>query len=181
METLDQLLAQTELFAEQQLRQFNRLHPVFCWLGKDGPGMAVPAALTDEDDKNAFVSMSRLFCIANAATACVTAVEAWISTKSPKEVMPSEDFDRKECVILMGEDRVGAKHKMLPIVRSSNGNFFGFGEPKFSDGFFLTGRFTKILPSREPDIETQRLAQIVIELQCGRAKAKPPPKSRPRK
>ena len=60
-------------------------------------------------------------------------LEAWMKTATPGEKMdmtepPSEAFDRQEVIVLMGESRAGQKQKFLPIIRSGNGKFFGFGD-----------------------------------------------------
>ncbi len=41
----------------------------------------------------------------------------------------------------MGEAPGAHKHKFLPIIRSGNGKFLGFGEPKAPDADKMKGRF----------------------------------------
>ena len=40
--------------------------------------MFATGSLADEDEKDAFATNARLLCIANAATACVMALESWM-------------------------------------------------------------------------------------------------------
>ena len=61
-------------------------------------------------------------------------------------VPPSESLLRQEIVILTGESRTGSRQKILPIIRTGAGGFFGFGEFKNPDGTSFQGRFAQILP-----------------------------------
>jgi hypothetical protein len=79
-------------------------------------------------------------------------------------------------VVLMGEDRAGKKQKLLPIVRSDNGTFFGFGEgtlPAF-DG--MEGRFAQILPPNIPAEKERSLAKGILQVKgvaAGKLATKP--------
>jgi hypothetical protein len=55
---------------------------------------------------------------------------------------PSEAFDQREVVVLMGESRNGQKQKFLPIIRSGNGKFFGLGEPNTHSMDKMEGHFS---------------------------------------
>jgi hypothetical protein len=108
-------------------------------------------------------------CLAHAATATVMTLEAWMKTATPGEKMdmtepPSEAFDRREVVVLMGESRDGQKQKLLPIIRSGNGKFFGFGESDVPVMDKMEGRFAQILPPKVPDNEMRLLAQAMLKV-----------------
>jgi hypothetical protein len=131
--TLDDLLAQAGHYAEFCMRNSGKMTPTLFLIGADGPLMFVPASLADTDEKDAFATTARLVCIAHAATVAVMALEAWMKSATPGEKFdmtepPSEAIDRREVVVLMGESNTGQKQKFLPIIRSGNGKFFGFGE-----------------------------------------------------
>ena len=133
LETLDDLLAQAEHYAEFCMRNSGKMSPTLFLIGADGPLMFVPASLVDADEKDAFATTARLVCIANAATVSVMALEAWMKSATPGEKMdmtepPSEAFDRQEVIVLMGESHSGQKQKFLPIIRHGNGKFFNLGE-----------------------------------------------------
>jgi hypothetical protein len=75
---------------------------------------------------------------------------------------PSEAFDRQEVVVITEEAIGQQKQKLLPIIRTEAGGFFGFGEhdgPKF-DSF--KGRFAQIIPPKRPTTEHQELARIML-------------------
>ena len=159
LETLDDLLAQAAHYADFCLHNSGRMPPTLFLLGADGPLMFMPQNLADDSDKDAFATSARLMCIAHAATACVMAFEAWAKFAKPGEKLdvterPSEAFDRREFVILMGEDRAGRKQKFLPIIRSDNGKFFTFGDSEAPEMDNMKGRFAQILPSKMPDAQT---------------------------
>ena len=169
LETLDDLLAQAGHYSEFCMRNSGKMSPTLFLIGADGPLMFVPASLADETEKDAFATTCRLLCIAQAATACVMALESWMKTAKPGEQFdlterPSEAFDRQEVIVLIGESRGGQKQKYLPIIRSGNGKFFGFGESDMPTLDKVEGRFAQILPPKVPDNEMRLLAQTMLQV-----------------
>jgi len=102
-------------------------------------------------------------------------LEAWMKTATPGEKLdmtepPSEAFDRREVVVLMGESRDGQKQKFLPIIRSGNGKFFGFGESDVPGMDEMKGRFAQILPPKVLDAELREVAKVMLKVKgVGRA------------
>jgi len=72
---------------------------------------------------------------------------------------PSEAFDQREVVVLMGESRNGQKQKFLPIIRSGNGKFFGLGEPNTHSMDKMEGHFAQILSPKPPTAKHRALAK----------------------
>ena len=169
LETLDDLLAQAEHYAEFCMRNSGKMSPALFLIGADGPLMFVPASLADADEKDAFATTARLMCIAHAATVVVMALEAWMKTATPGEKFdltepPFEAFDRQEVIVLMGESHGGQKQKFLPIIRSGNGKFFGLGEPNMPSMDKMEGRFAQILSPKPPTAENRVLAQAMLKV-----------------
>lgn len=169
LRTLDDLLAQAEHYANYCMRNTGRVTPALFLLGPDGPLMLVPESLADESAKDDFANNARLMCIAHGATAVVMVLEAWAKFATPGEKFdmtepPSEAFDRREVVVLMGESRDGPKQKFLPIIRSGNGKFFGFGESDVPVMDQMTGRFAQILPPKVPDDEMRLVAKAMLKV-----------------
>jgi hypothetical protein len=167
--TLDDLLANAEHYVHFCMHNSGRVTPALFFLGPDGQGMFCPESLADEHAKDNFANAARLVCMAHAASACVMALEAWAKFAKPGEEFdmteaPSEAFDRREFVILTGESREAQKQKFLPIIRSDNGKFFGFGEPEVPVMDELKGRFAQILPTKVPDAQTRLVAQAMLKL-----------------
>ncbi len=165
--TLDELLANTEHFARFCMDNSGQVTPAMFFLGDEGQGMFVPERLSDEEDKDDFATQCRLVCVAQGATACVMVLEAWAKIAKPGEPLdtterPSEAFDRQEFVILMGESRAGNRQRFLPIIRSGNGRFFGFGEPN-EPGAEMQGRFAQILPPVAPSAELRQMARLLLQ------------------
>lgn len=177
LETLDDLLAQAEHYAEFCMRNSGKMSPTLFLIGADGPLMFVPASLADANEKDDFATTARLLCIAHAATASVMTLEAWMKSATPGENFdmtepPSEAFDRREVVVLMGESHTGQKQKFLPIIRSGNGKFFGFGESEVLGMDQMKGRFAQILPTKVPDAAMRDLAKVMLKVKgVGRATA----------
>jgi hypothetical protein len=167
-ESLDDLLVNAEHYANFSMRNMGRMPPTLFLIGANGSFMFIPDNLADEHAKDDFATTARLMCIAHAATAAVMALEAWMKCAKPGEKLdmtepPSEAFDRQEVIVLMGESRDGQKQKFLPIIRSGNGKFFGFGESDVPDGIDqMKGRFAQILPPKAVDEQTRLVAEAML-------------------
>ena len=169
LKTLDDLLAQAEHYANYSMRNMGRVPPTLFLIGADGPLMFMPESLADDSAKDDFATTARLMCIAHAASACVMTLEAWAKFAKPGEKFdmteaPSEAFDRREVMVLMGESHDGQKQKFLPIIRSDNGKFFGFGESELPDMDEMKGRFAQILPTKVPDDGLRQVAKAMLKV-----------------
>jgi len=151
------------------MRNSGKMAPTLFMIGINGPVMFVPESWGNDDEKDNFAQSARLMSIAHAATQVVMAMEAWIKRAKPGETVdltepPSEAFDREEVVVLMGEAKAGQKQKYLPIIRSGNGRFFGFGESDLPVFDQIEGRFAGILPHSTPTPEQRTLAQAMLQV-----------------
>ena len=169
LQTLDDLLSQAEHYANFCMRGTGSVAPTLFLIGAEGPAIFTPQNLADDGAKDDFATTARLICIAHAATAMVMTLEAWMKAATPGEKLdlterPSEAFDRREVVLLLGESREGPKQKFLPIIRSGNGKFFGFGDAEVSSMDQMEGRFVQILPPKVPDEEMRLLAQTLLQI-----------------
>ena len=185
LETLDDLLAQAEHYANHSMRNIGRVPPTLFLIGADGPVMFIPESMADDRAKDDFAATARLMCIAHAASACVMTLEAWAKFAQPGEKLdmteaPSEAFDRRELVVLMGESRNGQKQRLLPIIRSDNGKFFGFGESELPELDEMKGRFAQLLPTKVPDDGLRQVAKAMLKVQGVKFVQSPHPPRLPR-
>ena len=165
--TLDDLLAYAEGYAEFSMRKLGRVPPSLLAISPMGSIHFMPANLKDVRAKDNFANTARLICLAYGATAAVIVLEAWMRTAKPGENLdstepPSEAFDRQEVVVITGEATGQQKQKLLPIIRTDAGGFFGFGEhdgPKFDN---YQGRFAQIIPPKKPTSEGRELARTML-------------------
>ena len=169
LQTLADLLAQAEHYANFCMRNSGRMPPTLFLIGAEVPAIFMPETMADDDAKDDFATTARLLCIAHAATATVMAMEAWMKAATPGEKLdltepPSEAFDRREVVVLLGESSDGQKQKLLPIIRSGNGKFFGFGESDMPDMDKIEGRFARIIPPKVPEQEMRLLAHAMLKI-----------------
>ena len=169
LKTLDELLAQAEHYANYSMRNMGRVPPTLFLIGADGPVLFIPENMADDRAKDDFATTARLMCIAHAASACVMTLEAWAKFATPGEKLdlteaPSEAFDRREVVVLMGESCDGQKQKFLPIIRSDNGKFFGFGESEVPEMDEMKGRFAQLLPTKVPDDGLRQVAKAMLKV-----------------
>jgi len=165
--TLNELLARAEGYADFAMRKMGQMAPVLFAATEIGEIWFLPHSLADVRAKNDFANTCRLICSAYAATAAVLALESWLTMAKPGESLapdtpPSEAFDRREFVVLVGETMGQKKSKFLPIIRTDAGGFFGFGEFNPSSLNHLRGRFTELLPPKAPDIVKRTLAKAVL-------------------
>jgi|ERR1017187_4922428 hypothetical protein len=166
-QSLDDLLARAEDFALFTMRTRGTVPPA---LLAHSPGSSLcfmPSPLADERAKDNFANTARLICAAYGATAAVMILEAWMKLAAPDgsldlSVPPSESLHRKEVVMLTGESRVGFKQKILPIIRTGAGGFFGFGEFEGPDATSFQGRFAQILPPKPPSPEMRTKARTLL-------------------
>lgn len=137
--------------------------------------MLMPESLAADNAKDDFATNARLMCIAHSATSVVMALEAWAKFAKADEKFdetepPSEAIDRCEVIVLMGESHSGQKQKFLPIIRSGNGKFFGFGDPDAPTMDEMKGRFAQLLPTKVPDAAMRELARTMLKVKgVGRA------------
>ena len=164
---LDKLLAYAEGYAEFSMRKLGRVPPSLLAISPKGSFHFIPANLKDVRAKNNFSNTARLICLAYGVTAVVIILEAWMKTAKPGETLdttepPSEALDRQEVVVITGEAAGQQKQKLLPIIRTDTGGFFGFGEhdgPKFDN---YQGRFAQIIPPKKPTTEGRELAKAML-------------------
>jgi hypothetical protein len=165
---LDDLMAHAERYATFLMRKNGRVPPTVLASTPKGGLCYVPHDLADVRAKDNFANAARLICAAYAATAVVMVVEGWVTTAKPGEPLddtpPSEAFDRREFVILMGEAAGEKKQKMLPIIRTDAGGFFGFGEFDTSSYTDFQGRFAGLLPPKVPSAEQRALAKAMLQI-----------------
>ena len=164
---LDTLTSYAEGYAEFAMKNIGRVPPTMLAVCPDGLLHFIPESLEDERAKSDFANIGRLVCAAYGATDVVMILEAWVTMAKPGQALdmttpPSEAFDREEFVVVMGETRGRKAQRMLPIVRTDAGGFFGFGEFDSSqfDGF--EGRFAALLPPDEPPPELRETARAVL-------------------
>lgn len=167
LKTFDDLLAQAEHYAGWAMRKIGNVPPTMMGLSPRGPLFFVPSAMTDDRAKDNFADISRLICVAHDATAAVLILESWMKLATPGESLdtteaPSEAIDRKEIVLLTGETRTSVRQKILPIIRTGVGGFFGFGEHDGLTPDSYQGRFAQILPPKRPTKEMQTKARMVL-------------------
>jgi hypothetical protein len=68
----------------------------------------------------------------------------------------------REVVVLMGETAGQKKQKMLPIIRTDAGGFFGFGEFDLASYTDFQGRFAGLLPPKVPNAKQRGLAKAML-------------------
>lgn len=168
LQHLDDLMAHAEGYANFLMRKSGRVPPTLFAATPQGILCYVPHDLADVRAKNNFANAARLICAAYQATEVVMVVEGWLTMAKPGEPFegtpPSEAFDRREFVVLMGEAAGQKKQKLLPIIRTDAGGFFGFGEFDSRSFTGFEGRFAQLLPPKVLSAEQRLLAKAMLEM-----------------
>ncbi len=164
---LDELLALAQGYAEFAMRNIGHVPPSLLADSPTGLIHFVPKNLKDERAKDNFANTARLICVGYEVTAAVLVLEAWMKMAKPGETLdmtepPSEAFDRQEVVVLTGETVEHGKQKLLPIIRTDAGGFFGFGEPNGPKLDNFEGRFAQMLPPKRPSAEAREMARAML-------------------
>ena len=129
------LMQEAESFCERMMRGPGRLPLVLFLHGVNGirPLTGVSMSFVDEGQKTFFVRRARLMCIQDAADTVVLGTQATMPRAGGEgggegDPQLSKLLGCREVVVLLGETRETTVEKILPVVRSDNGEFFGFGE-----------------------------------------------------
>lgn len=166
-EPLDDLLAMAEIFALTAMEKWGNVPPTFMAQSAAGVLCLTPETMQDERAKNAFGHVAQLICIAHSVSGAVMILESWLSTASTDgsadlTVPPSQSPNRQELVVLVGESRSGNRHKLLPILRATGGQFLKFGTYAGPPADNLSGRFARLLPPRTPTREEREHASLIL-------------------
>ena len=164
---MDQLLALAEGYAAYAMRNLGHVPPALLADSPTGLIHFMPSCLKDERAKDTFANTARLICVGYEVTAAVLVLEAWMKLAKPGESLdmtepPSEAFDRREVVVLTGETAGRGQQKLLPIIRTDAGGFFGFGEHDGPNLDNFEGRFAQMLPPNRATAEARELARAML-------------------
>lgn len=167
--TLDQLMSDAIIYAKREMQTHGALEATLFVSGPEGPQFIAARSMKDEDAKNEFAAVARLYCAAHGATVAVMVTESWVvAAKEGKplniSVPPSQSPDRQECLVACGESEDGsATQAILPIRRDETGKFSGFGEALPLPPCRPQGRFARLLPIRPSKKGERKLALSLLK------------------
>lgn len=164
---LDTLATYAEGYAEFAMKNIGRVPPTMLAISPEGLLHFIPESLEDERAKNDFANIGRLICAAYGATNMVMILESWMTMAKPGQTLdtetpPSEAFDREEVVVVMGETIGRQTQRLLPILRTDAGGFFGFGEFDAMKLDGIEGRFAGMLPPGKVTPETRAITRALL-------------------
>ena len=166
---LDALLDLAQEHAEDAMREDGALLPSVFAASPNGLFLLGSKPVNEELEKKEFATDARLVCTAQAATAVVLALEAWVLEARPGECLfpglrPSESPRRKECIVLSGE-AVGGFHqqRLRPILRDGRGRFSGLGPAIVPPPEPPEGPLARLLPEAPPTPEVRAFAAALLK------------------
>ena len=167
-EALEKLVQDAKLFCTLLMKQTGKVPPTLFMHGMDGKAVFTPGEFTSVESKDEFARAARLMCVAHGADATVFVSEAWMrmAVKDQKldlSTPPSESLDRQEILFIIGESREDHIFKAVPIIRTDNGKFVGFGETPEVRGDQTKGRFSHFLTEEIPNEDLRRKAKRILE------------------
>lgn len=161
----EMLMAQAVAYAEQKMRELGHVPPVILGVTAGKPFVVMPDKLDDVAAKNAFANMASLACVAHGAIGVAFIAEVWAATGGDGDMPPGIAFDRQECVMISVEFIGGKIHqKLLPILRTATGTFFGFGEAETIRPDAVQGRFARFLPTELPSKAIRMAAGKLLKM-----------------
>lgn len=123
--------------------------------------------LSSDDKKLEFLTTGRMICIARNVEAAVFCSGGWMrkNGKVTEAAMVRDDpSEQEEVAILIGESRDGKQQKILPVQRSNEKEFLGFGKMQRGIGDTkVIGEFGQFLSPEAPDKYMQMGAQAYLD------------------
>ena len=154
--TLDKLMQTDAAAVEQRIREFGGTGIIFTAMTSASKALVIPGLLV-EAELDVFATIIRLNCLVEDAQVCVLSMGARIkippSGESPGSNIGNGNKDREQDVLLQfGESRVGntVSHRFLPFLRDTAGRFTALGVSQALPPNNIAGRFSRLLPTREP-------------------------------
>jgi len=151
------------------MRDDGALLPSIFAASADGLFLLGSKPVNEELEKKEFATDARLICTAQAATAVVLAVEAWVLDARPAERLPpgqrpSESPRRKECIVFSGEAVGGFhRHRIVPVLRDQRGQFSRLGPAIVPPPEPPEGPFARLLPEAPPTPEVRAFAAALLK------------------
>ncbi len=149
---LDDLIEGGEVWAEIMLKAGKQVPPTLFITTPDNDihFIVYGDGIHNQGDKARMVAANKLICASMGATAAVMVLEAWFIVRQPgqQDDVPSEQMDRKELVMFLGESVDGNKRVQREIIRSGNGNFFNLADKAEMPQF--EGIFANFFPGKLP-------------------------------
>lgn len=153
---LDQLMEHAKNYVRNAMSMFGDVPPTLFMAGRIGVSGFRRDDLSDDAKKREFLTTGRMMCIAQMADAAVFCSGGWMRTPEKGEVAeaaisPADSPERQEVAILVGETREGRLQSVLPIQRSDDNEFLGFGEAWDIGEVKVTGEFGHFLSPEVPN------------------------------
>ncbi|HEY5480209.1 MAG TPA: hypothetical protein VIL39_01885 [Verrucomicrobiae bacterium] len=168
-EQLDKLFLDVASRAHGVMHRDGRLSPTLFAVSPGGLSVYAPGPVNEAPEKNDFAAVARLICAAQAVTAVVLAVEAWVLEAKPGQRLdlftrPSQSPDRKEYLCLCGE-AFGSiyQQKLLPILRDHRDRFSCLGTSKILPPEPTAGRFANLLPQTHLNDDVRAFAALMLK------------------
>lgn len=180
-QSLDELMLIAADFADFTLRHYPQILPTIILATRQGTRIFSPGAVNGEEAKDSFAETCQWLCLACEATAVVLILESWMKL-APKDgpldltERPSEAIDRVEVVFLSGEAIGVHRARIMKIIRTDAGGFFGLTELEQIAGADFQGRFAQVMPSAPPTPQIVAVAKALLGAKGMKETKAPPPR-----
>jgi len=167
-QSLEKLMNEANLFVKYSVQRIGRIEPMLFIHGENGIAVFTPKEFKNERSKDEFANLAKLACIATGADATVFVSEAWMKRPKKGEKLdlsrpPSSFPDREEVAIMMGQTRTACEQRLLPMIRSKDGKFLGFGNEHRMNPDRMKGRFANFIPWGYPPPEVRAAAEAALD------------------
>ena len=167
---LEAILKQADHYAKYMIGGLSGTVPATLMVSTpEGFVLHLPTKFASVEDKDNLAKTGRLLTIGFKASAIAMISEAWITIPKRRgqppdlKTPPSESPDREEVVAIMAECRGRSAQRFLFIQRDSFGKFIGFGTSLLPTIEEVQGRFSGLMPPKEPTDEMAIAARNLLQ------------------
>jgi len=169
---LAEIMEKAENYVRVTMSRFGEVPPTLIMVGRHGISGFSRDDLSDEAKKQEFVTTSRMICIAEKVQAAVFCSGGFMRAHKKGEVValaPDDSLGRDEVVLLVGEEADWNVQRILPVQRSDEDEFLGFGKEREIKGGKVAGEFGHFLAQQAPDEAMRLEAERYLEAKNLRA------------
>jgi hypothetical protein len=154
---LAQLMEKAEAYARGAMARFGEVPPTLLMSGPSGESGFCRNDLLTDTKKKEFLTTGRMMCVSQGAQAVVYCASGWAETHSrDAAVQATVGPAQEEALFLVGESKETTVKRILPVQRSDDEEFLGFGKAREANNARVSPQVGLFLPQRTPDEAMRR-------------------------
>jgi hypothetical protein len=169
---LAQLMEKAEAYARGAMARFGEIPPTLLMSGPSGESGFCRNNLLTDAKKKEFLTTGRMMCVSQGAQAVVYCASGWAETHvRAAAVQATSGPAQEEALFLVGESKEITVKRILPVQRSDDEEFLGFGKAREANDARVSPQVGVFLSQHAPDESMRREAgRYLAEMKVVRAK-----------